>query len=96
MSVRIVLTLTAKPGNAAAVASGYAERCRSVRKEPGCEQFEVFQGVENPERFVVMERWKDADALETHRLLTLANPSGVRELCVGGGEREDYTYNRTR
>lgn len=96
MSVRIVLTLTAKPGKAAALASAYADRCRAVRQEPGCEQFEAFQAVENPDRFVVMERWKDAEALETHRLLNLANPSGVRELCMGSGEREDYSYNRTR
>jgi len=96
MSIRIVLTRTAKPGKTSALAAAYKERCRAVQQEPGCEQFEVFQGVENPERFVVMERWKDEAAEEAHRLLTQAGQPVVRELSVGAGEREDYTYNRTR
>jgi quinol monooxygenase YgiN len=96
MSIRIVLTRIAKPGMASALAAAYKERCRAVRQEPGCEQFEVFQGVENPDRFVTMERWKDAAAEEAHKNLTQASKPVVRELSVGAGEREDYTYNRTR
>jgi quinol monooxygenase YgiN len=96
MSVRLVLTVTAKAGKTAELAAAYKERCRAAQQEPGCEQFEVFQGVEHPERFVVLERWKDAAALETHAQLNLAKPSRVRELCEGVVQREDYTYNRTR
>lgn len=96
MSIRIVLSLTAKPGKAAELAVAYKKRCAGVRQEPGCEQFDVFQDTENPHRFVVHERWKDAAALEAHARLTAAGSSNVRELCVDRGEREDYEYNRTR
>lgn len=96
MSIRIILTRVAKPGKASALAAAYTDRCRAVQQEAGCEQFEVFQGVENRERFVTMERWKDAAAEDAHRILTQAGKPVVRELSVGAGEREDYTYNRTR
>jgi quinol monooxygenase YgiN len=37
-----------------------------VRKEPGCEQFEAFQSVDDPDKIVLLERWKDQDALDVH------------------------------
>jgi quinol monooxygenase YgiN len=35
-------------------------------KEPGCEQFEVFQSVVNPDKLALLERWTDQAALDTH------------------------------
>lgn len=96
MAVRIVLTLTAAPGKAAELAAAYKTRCQSVAQEPGCEQFEAFQDVADPNRFVVLERWKDTAALEEHARLNAVNRPGLRKLCVGRGQREDYEYNRTR
>ncbi len=96
MSVRIVLTVTALPGKAAELAQAYRVRCESVRREPGCEQFEAFQSVDNPDQVVVMERWVDQAALNVHAALNRSNPSNVRRFCAGNGQREDYQYNRTR
>jgi quinol monooxygenase YgiN len=96
MSVRLVVTITAKPGKAPALAEGYRDRSRSVREESGCEQFEVFQSIESPDRFVLVERWKDEATLEAHRILNQTLNAGLRELCVDRGEREIYVYNRTR
>jgi quinol monooxygenase YgiN len=96
MSLRLVVSITAAPGKGAELAQIYKARCAEVMQEPGCEQFEVFQSVVNPDRLALLERWADQAALDVHAKVNAARaplPPGLR---VGGGEREDYTYNRTR
>jgi quinol monooxygenase YgiN len=65
-------------------------------KEPGCEQFEVFQSALKPDRLVLLERWSDQAALDTHAKLQATRPALNPQLRVDSGEREDYQYNRTR
>ena len=65
-------------------------------KEPGCEQFEVFQSVLNPDRLVLLERWADQAALDVHANVNTTRPPMPAGLRVGTGEREDYEYKRTR
>jgi quinol monooxygenase YgiN len=96
MSVRLVVTITAAPGKGSELAAAYRSRCAEVMKEPGCEQFEVFQSVVNPDRLALLERWADQAALDVHAKLTATRPALRPELRLGAGEREDYTYNRTR
>ena len=95
MPVRLVITTYAKPGKGAELAQAMADRCRAVQQEPGCQQFEVFQSVVNPDKLVLLERWIDKAALDVHAL-TSTRPTLSPELRVGTSEREDYEYNRTR
>jgi quinol monooxygenase YgiN len=96
MSIRLVVTITAAPGKGAELAQAYRARCADAMMEPGCEQFEIFQGVADPDRLTLLERWTDKAALEAHARLNSTRPPLRPELRVGGGEREDYEYNRTR
>lgn len=96
MSVRLVVTITAKPGKGAELAKAYAGRCEECLKEPGCEQFEIFQSVANPDRLALLERWVDQAALDVHAKLNATRPPLAPDLRAGAGEREDYTYARTR
>ena len=96
MSVRLVVTITAAPGKGAELAQAYTPRCAEVMKEPGCEQFEVFQSAVNPDRLALLERWVDPAALDAHATLNATRPPLRPELRLGQGEREDYGYNRTR
>ena len=96
MSVRLVVTITATPGKGGELAQVYKDRCAEVMKEPGCEQFEVFQSAVNPDRLALLERWADQAALDVHAKLNATRPPLRPELRVGSGEREDYSYNRTR
>jgi quinol monooxygenase YgiN len=96
MPVRLVVTLTAAPGKSAELANVYRERCAEVMKEPGCQQFEVFQSQLDPDKLILLELWSDAQALAEHAKVNATRaplPPGLR---VGGGEREDYEYARTR
>ena len=96
MSVRLVVTITATPGKGSELAQAYKKRCAEAMTEPGCEQFEIFQGVANPDKLTLLERWADQAALDTHAQLNKTRPPLLPELRVGSGEREDYTYTRTR
>ena len=90
------MTINAAPGKGSELAQGYRSRCAEIVSEPGCEQFEVFQSVVNPDKLVILERWIDQTALDVHAKLNSTRPSLLPELRAGRGEREDYEYNRTR
>ena len=96
MSVRLVVTITAAPGKGAELAQVMKARCEECMKEPGCEQFEIFQSALDPDKLTLLERWSDQAALDTHAKLNAARPPLRPELRVGAGEREDYEYKRTR
>jgi len=96
MALRLVLTLTAAPGKGAEFAEAFRARCEEVMTEPGCEQFEVFRSVLDPDKLVLLERWADQAALDAHGKVNATRapmPSGLRSGTV---EREDYEYSRTR
>jgi quinol monooxygenase YgiN len=96
MAIRLIVTITAAPGRGAELAELYKARCAEVIREPGCEQFEVFQSAVNPEKLVLLERWTDHAALAAHSKLNSTRPPLPSELRTGTTVREDYEYNRTR
>ena len=96
MAIRLVVTITAAPGKGSELAQAYRARCAEIMKEPGCEQFEAFQSVVNPDKLALLERWTDKSALDVHAQLNSTRPPLLPELRVGRPEREDYEYNRTR
>ena len=96
MSVRLVVTITAAPGKGTELAQAYKARCEECMKEPGCEQFEVFQIVLNPDKLALLERWTDQAVLDIHAKLNSTRPALRPELRMGSSEREDYHHNRTR
>ena len=96
MAIRLVVTITAAPGKGSELAQAYKARCADAMKEPGCEQFEVFQSVANPDKLALLERWTDQAALDVHAQLNSTRAPLPAELRAGRPEREDYEYNRTR
>ena len=96
MAVRLVVTFHAAPGKGTDLAQAMRARCEISRQDAGCEQFEVFQSVSDPDNLVLLELWKDQAALDAHAKLQVQRPPLPEGLRLGAGEREDYTYNRTR
>jgi quinol monooxygenase YgiN len=96
MSVRLVVTFTAAPGRGGELAKAFEKRAAECRKEPGCEQFDIFQGTTNSDQVVLLERWSDQAALDAHAKLNATRPPLDPTLRLDGGAREDYEYNRTR
>jgi quinol monooxygenase YgiN len=96
MSVRLVVTLNAAPGKGSELARVFRDRCKEVMQEPGCEQFEVFQSVLDPDKLTLLELWTDQAALDVHAKVNTTRAPLPEGLRTGSGEREDYQYNRTR
>jgi quinol monooxygenase YgiN len=99
MSVRLVINMKAVPGKGSELLKLMEERCVEVRKEPGCEQFEVFQSANDSDKLCLLELWADQAALDTHAALNAnrpPNPAMAELRADGPGTREDYEYNRTR
>ena len=99
MPVRLVINMRATPGKGAELLKAMEERCVEVRKEPGCEQFEVFQSGNDPDKLSLLELWADQGALDVHAQKNASAPPNPRmaELRQDGPvPREDYEYNRTR
>ena len=96
MAIRLVVTITTAPGKGGELAQAYRARCADAMKEPGCEQFEIFQSALDPDKLALLERWRDQAALDAHAQLNRTRPPLRPELRVGAGEREDYEYHRTR
>ena len=98
MSVRLVVTMKANPGHGTELLKQMELRCAEARKEPGCEQFDIFQSGRDPDMLCLLELWEDQDALDAHAALNAAttpNPRMAELRADGPRSREDYEYNRT-
>ncbi|WP_428488935.1 putative quinol monooxygenase [Rhodopila sp.] len=96
MAVRLVVTINATAGKGSELSQVFRQRCLEVVKEPGCQEFEVFQSVLNPDKLALLELWQDQAALDAHAKVNAGRaplPDGLR---AAGGSREDYQYNKTR
>jgi len=56
MAIRLIVTIIAAPEKGNELAQGYRSRGAEIMNEPGCEQFEVFQSVVNPDKLAILER----------------------------------------
>ena len=63
MSVVVVATITPSEGNHGEVRQILLDTIPQVHAEPGCELYSLH---EDGQRFVMVEKWESAEALETH------------------------------
>ena len=66
MAVRIIVSMTAAAGKREALMTAFRTLCPSVQQEPGCQQYEFYQSLEETDRFVLLERWDDEETLRVH------------------------------
>lgn len=78
----LIATITALPGQSAAVTEGLRRLVTASRAEPGCLQYDLHQHQTHPEQFVMIEQWRDAQALNEHR-----NTSHFQHFTHAFGER---------
>jgi quinol monooxygenase YgiN len=94
MAIRQVITFRVQPGSGAAFQAGFQPIVEAVRNEPGCEQYELYAGVDRPDTLVMLERWRDADAMQAalKKLYKGPDDPGVAflKLIAGDPQRERY------
>ncbi|MCC6531016.1 MAG: antibiotic biosynthesis monooxygenase [Burkholderiales bacterium] len=73
--IHVIAIITAKPGQREAILRAFRANIAAVRAEDGCleygpavdaEGIGSFQARFGPDSFVVIEKWRDADALKAH------------------------------
>ena len=73
--IHVVAIITAKPGQRAAILEAFRANIPAVRAEDGCIEYAPavdaeglggFQTKFGPDTFVVIEKWRDAEALKAH------------------------------
>jgi quinol monooxygenase YgiN len=66
MAVRHVIAIQVAAGKEADFVNAFKALQAVVQQEEGCEQYELFQNVEAPDRMVMLERWTSQELLEKH------------------------------
>jgi quinol monooxygenase YgiN len=66
MAIRHVVTIQVAPGKAASFTSAFKPLQAVARQEEGCQQYELFQSVDDPDRMVMLERWASQELLDKH------------------------------
>ena len=64
--VVLVAILRAKAGQADALKQRLTGLVAPTRAEPGCVQYDLHQGTEDPNTFLFYEQWKTAEDLAEH------------------------------
>lgn len=73
--IHVVAVITAKPGQREAILAAFRANIPAVHAEDGCLEYGPtvdaeglggFQTKFGPDTFVVIEKWRDADALKAH------------------------------
>ena len=90
MAVRVVVSIDALPGKGPELARVRAAYQAEVRKEPGCEQFDLFQNTEDPDKLLLVERWTDESSLAAHAERNRQRPQIGAELRAGPGRAERF------
>ena len=66
MAIRHVVTIQVAPGRADDFARAFKALRAIVQQQDGCEQYELFQSVDDPENVVLLERWASQELLDRH------------------------------
>jgi quinol monooxygenase YgiN len=66
MAIRHVVTIQVAPGRAGDFASAFKVLQGIAQQEEGCEQYELFQSLDDPDKVVLLERWASQASLDKH------------------------------
>lgn len=64
--VHVVVSLTVRPEAEGRMLEAFAPVAEATRKEEACVRYELFRGVEDGRRFVLVEEWRDQAGLDEH------------------------------
>jgi len=66
MAIRHVVTIQVATGKATDFASAFKVLQAIAQQEEGCEQYELFQSLDDPDKVVLLERWTSQELLDKH------------------------------
>lgn len=66
MAIRHVVTIQVAHGRADDFAAAFTAVQAIARQEEGCEQYELFESLDEPDKLVLLERWASHELLDKH------------------------------
>ncbi len=66
MAVHHVITIHVAPGKTAEFARVFKDVRAIAQQEEGCDQYELFQSLDDPDKVVLLERWTSQELLDKH------------------------------
>ena len=66
MSLLVFATITAKPGLGSDLKAAFHTLIPQVRAEAACQLYELYESTEQPDQFIMHERWNDEAGLAAH------------------------------
>lgn len=91
-AVDVIAFITALPGQEALVGQALKIAEQETQTEPGCEVYRLTRDLDNPSRYVMIERWRSLDDLQTHK----QSAAFTRLAAVIGGKADlDVTVTHT-
>jgi quinol monooxygenase YgiN len=82
MAIRHVVTIQVAAGKAADFASAFTALRAVTQQEEGCEQYELFQSMDDPDKLVMLERWTNQELLDRHRAAERGRDSALIDALV--------------
>jgi quinol monooxygenase YgiN len=82
MAVRHVVTVRVAEGRAEDFAAAFRALRESAVREPGCEQYELFRSVDDPDTMVMLERWSSRELLDRHMAAERAGNAALVDAVV--------------
>ncbi|MFC8508240.1 putative quinol monooxygenase [Streptomyces sp. NPDC057411] len=65
-TIKLIIHISCLPGRGAEQAAAFEALAPVVRAEEGCLQYDLHRVADDPDRFVLLERWASAEALAAH------------------------------
>ncbi|MBT0727336.1 antibiotic biosynthesis monooxygenase [Rosenbergiella australiborealis] len=64
--INVIAYITAKPGSEAVVESALKTAEKAVQSEAGCHSYVLTKDIQQENRYVMLERWENQEALDVH------------------------------
>jgi quinol monooxygenase YgiN len=84
MALRLIVSIKTLPGKGDEYLAEALSHVAGVRAEPGCEQYDYFRSPEDPDSFVLVERWTDEPLWQKHMELLRSRPPRQGEPLTEG------------
>ena len=73
-AIRHLVTIQVASGKAADFTAAFRTLQETALQEDGCEQYELFQSLDDPDKIVLLERWANHELLDKHLAELLVGP----------------------
>ncbi|WP_225730008.1 MULTISPECIES: putative quinol monooxygenase [unclassified Nocardia] len=83
MAIQHIVTIRVAPGRSAEFAEAFKALKAVAEQEEGCERYDLFQSMDDPDTLVMLERWTNQDLLDKHTRAERSGSAMLVDALVG-------------